>query len=98
MLSIKDRLNALAWLAAAGLLEIKLAMRVNHQGGYARGLFHAKTGVFSDDRGTSAVVAGLFNCGFLCGNRQQEPFNKITVASSGPCRYRFIRTLGTKTF
>ncbi len=46
---IKDRLNALAWLAAAGLLEIKLAMRVNHQGGYARGLFHAKTGVFSDD-------------------------------------------------
>ncbi|RKT42932.1 hypothetical protein [Thiocapsa rosea] len=38
---IKDRLNALAWLAAAGLLESKLAMRVNHQGGYARGPFHA---------------------------------------------------------
>ncbi|MFB1486522.1 MULTISPECIES: hypothetical protein [unclassified Thiocapsa] len=60
---IKDRLNALAWLAAAGLLEIKLAMRVNHQGGYARGLFHAKTGVFSDDS----------------GNREQSPPDILSV-------------------
>jgi hypothetical protein len=48
---IGDRLNALAWLAAAGRLAIKLVMRVNHQVGYARGLFHDKTGVFSDDSG-----------------------------------------------
>ena len=58
---IKDRLNALAWLAAAGLLEIKLAMRVNHQGGYARGLFHAKTGVFSDDSGNHVSFSGSAN-------------------------------------
>ena len=41
---IQDRLNALAWLAAAGLLEIKLAIRLDPQGGYSRGLFQAKTG------------------------------------------------------
>ena len=58
---IKDRLNALAWLAAAGLLEIKLALRVTAQGGYARGLFHAKTGVFSDDRGHHVSFSGSAN-------------------------------------
>lgn len=40
----RDRLNALAWLAAAGLSEIKLALRLDPQAGYARGLFNAKTG------------------------------------------------------
>ncbi|WP_295383992.1 hypothetical protein [uncultured Thiodictyon sp.] len=29
---VKDRLNALAWFAAAGLLEIKLALRITAQG------------------------------------------------------------------
>ncbi|HYN78030.1 MAG TPA: DEAD/DEAH box helicase family protein, partial [Lamprocystis sp. (in: g-proteobacteria)] len=58
---VKDRLNALAWLAAAGLLEIKLALRVTAQGGYARGLFHAKTGVFSDDSGHHVGFSGSAN-------------------------------------
>jgi hypothetical protein len=62
---IKDRLNALAWLAAAGLLEIKLALRVTPQGSYARGLCHfqprAKTGVFSDDRGHHVSFSGSAN-------------------------------------
>ncbi|WP_295438596.1 phospholipase D-like domain-containing protein [uncultured Thiodictyon sp.] len=58
---IRDRLNALAWLAAAGLLEIKLALRVTPQGSYARGLFHAKTGVFSDDRGHHVSFSGSAN-------------------------------------
>ena len=58
---LKDRLNALAWLAAAGLLEIKLALRVTAQGGYARGLFHAKTGVFSDDTGHHVSFSGSAN-------------------------------------
>ena len=58
---LKDRLNALAWLAAAGLLEIKLALRVTAQGSYARGLFHAKTGVFSDDTGHHVSFSGSAN-------------------------------------
>ncbi len=58
---VKDRLNALAWLAAARLLEIKLAIRVSAQGGYSRGLFHAKTGVFSDDAGNHVSFSGSAN-------------------------------------
>ncbi len=58
---IKDRLNALAWLAAAGLLQIKLALRVNSSGGLCRGLFHAKTGVFSDDGGNHVSFTGSAN-------------------------------------
>lgn len=58
---VQDRLNALAWLAAAKLLEIKLAIRVNAQGGYSRGLFHAKTGVFSDDAGNHVSFSGSAN-------------------------------------
>src|SRR5512143_394863 len=48
---IKDRLNALAWLAAAGLLEVKLALRLDSQGGFSRGLFHEKVGIFTDSAG-----------------------------------------------
>jgi hypothetical protein len=58
---VKDRLNALGWLAAAGLLLIKLAIRVNTGGGYCRGLFHAKTGVFSDDAGNHVSFSGSAN-------------------------------------
>ena len=58
---VQDRLNALAWLAAARLLEIKLAIRVSAQGGYSRGLFHAKTGVFSDDAGNHVSFSGSAN-------------------------------------
>ena len=47
---VKDRLNALAWLAAAGLLEIKLALRVTAQGGYARGLFPRCHAVLREDQ------------------------------------------------
>ncbi|MGY6214343.1 hypothetical protein ACW73L_04190 [Methylolobus aquaticus] len=47
---IKDRLSALAWLAAAGHLEIKLALRTDSQGGVLRGLFHEKVGVLSDNQ------------------------------------------------
>lgn len=44
----RDRLNTMAWLAAAGILKIKLALRLNDEGQITRGLFHEKTGVFSD--------------------------------------------------
>ncbi|MHB8090528.1 MAG: DNA phosphorothioation system restriction enzyme [Syntrophales bacterium] len=58
---IKDRLNALAWLAAAGLLEIKLAMRLDARGGFARGIFHEKIGIFTDSDDNHVAFAGSSN-------------------------------------
>ena len=58
---VKDRLNALAWLAAAGLLEIKLALRLDSQGRYARGIFHEKIGIFSDSEGNHVAFSGSSN-------------------------------------
>lgn len=57
----KDRLNALAWLAAAGLLEIKLAIRLDPQGRFSRGLFHEKAGVFTDSAGNHVAFSGSSN-------------------------------------
>lgn len=58
---IKDRLNALAWLSASGLLEIKLALRVAPDGSYVRGIFHEKAGVFSDEHGNHVAFSGSSN-------------------------------------
>ncbi len=58
---ISDRLNALAWLAASGLLEIKLALRTDAKGGYCRGIFHEKAGIFSDDKDNHVTFAGSSN-------------------------------------
>lgn len=58
---IKDRLNALAWLAAVGLLEIKLALRLDSRGGFSRGIFHEKTGIFTDWDGNHVAFSGSSN-------------------------------------
>jgi len=58
---IKDRLNALAWLADAGLLEIKLALRLDARGNFTRGIFHEKTGIFTDKDGNHVAFAGSSN-------------------------------------
>ena len=58
---IKDRLNALAWLAASGLLTIKLALRRDGAGGYARGLYHEKAGIFTDAAGHHVAFSGSSN-------------------------------------
>lgn len=58
---VKDRLNALAWLAAAGLLEIKLALRLDSQGKFSRGIFHEKAGIFSDAQGNHVAFSGSSN-------------------------------------
>jgi DNA phosphorothioation system restriction enzyme len=58
---IKDRLNALAWLAAAGLLEIKLALRLNADGNFTRGIFHEKTGIFTDEEENHVSFSGSSN-------------------------------------
>lgn len=58
---IRDRLNALAWLAAAELLDIKLALRLGTHGEFARGIFHEKTGIFTDSIGNHVAFSGSSN-------------------------------------
>lgn len=58
---VRDRLNALAWLAASGLLEIKLALRLDAHGSYARGIFHEKAGVFTDAHDNHVTFSGSSN-------------------------------------
>lgn len=45
---VRVRLNALAWLAARGALEVKLAIRLNKDGQLALGVYHEKIGIFTD--------------------------------------------------
>lgn len=58
---LKDRLNALAWLAACGALEIRLALRLDENGLIARGIFHEKSGIFSDANGDHIAFSGSSN-------------------------------------
>ncbi|MCL5024007.1 MAG: DNA phosphorothioation system restriction enzyme [Nitrospirae bacterium] len=58
---IRDRINALAWLAAAGLLDIKLALRLGTDGEFSRGIFHEKTGIFTDSNGNHVAFSGSSN-------------------------------------
>lgn len=58
---IKERLNALAWLAAAGLLEIRLAVRLDKNGQFCRGIYHEKAGIFTDSAGNHVAFSGSSN-------------------------------------
>jgi DNA phosphorothioation system restriction enzyme len=58
---LKDRLNALAWLAATGCLQIQLALRLDEDGRLARGIFHEKTGIFTDEEGNHVAFSGSSN-------------------------------------
>jgi len=57
----RDRLNALAWLAASGLLEIRIAIRINSENRISRGLYHEKVGIFTDDTGNAVAFSGSSN-------------------------------------
>lgn len=58
---VKQRLAALSWLAATGLLELRLAYRVDEQGRIAGGLFHEKLGIFTDSDGNHVSFSGSAN-------------------------------------
>ncbi len=58
---LRDRLNALAWLAASGGLEVKLALRLNESGAMSRGLYHEKIGIFSDSDDQHVAFTGSSN-------------------------------------
>jgi DNA phosphorothioation system restriction enzyme len=57
----KDRLNALAWLAASNLLEIRIALRVTEDNKIARGIYHEKIGILTDPEGNSVAFSGSSN-------------------------------------
>ena len=78
-LLVRDRLNALSWLAASGALEVKLALRVNQIGRYSNSLYHEKIGIFSDEAGNHVAFTGSANetAGGLIEN-----FESIKVFSS----------------
>ena len=78
-LLVRDRLNALSWLAASGALEVKLALRVDGLGRYRNTLYHEKIGIFSDEAGNHVAFTGSANetAGGLIGN-----FESIKVFSS----------------
>ncbi|MGD9578190.1 MAG: DNA phosphorothioation system restriction enzyme, partial [Syntrophorhabdus sp.] len=46
---------------AAGLLEIKLALRLDKKGEFARGIFHEKTCIFTDEAGNHVAFSGSSN-------------------------------------
>ncbi|MGK7906037.1 MAG: DNA phosphorothioation system restriction enzyme [Synechococcus sp.] len=52
----KQRLAALTWLLANGLLDIKLAIVPSH-----RGIFHEKVGIFADADGNLVTFSGSAN-------------------------------------
>jgi DNA phosphorothioation system restriction enzyme len=56
-----ERLNALAWLAASGALEVKLAVRRSASGDYTRGIYHEKIGIFSDAEDNHVAFTGSSN-------------------------------------
>ena len=58
---VRDRLNALAWMAATGHLEIRLALRIDHEGKPKRGLYHEKVGIFSDAGPNHVAFSGSSN-------------------------------------
>jgi DNA phosphorothioation system restriction enzyme len=58
---IRDRLNTLAWLAVTGHLKIRLALRLDAEGQIARGLFHEKSGIFTDSHGAHVAFTGSAN-------------------------------------
>jgi DNA phosphorothioation system restriction enzyme len=58
---VRDRLNALAWLAASGHLEIRLAIRVNKEGKIKNGLYHEKVGIFTDNSDNHIAFTGSSN-------------------------------------
>lgn len=57
----RERLNALAWLAARGSLEVRLALRLDAKGRMTHGIYHEKIGVFSDAAGNHVAFAGSAN-------------------------------------
>ncbi|MBN2532981.1 MAG: DEAD/DEAH box helicase family protein, partial [Spirochaetales bacterium] len=59
-LLIRERLEALSWLIAAGNMEVKLAIRYN-QHNIKNGIYHEKIGIFTDKYNNHVAFSGSVN-------------------------------------
>jgi hypothetical protein len=76
---VRDRLNTLAWLAASGRLEIRLALRTDGSSGFSRGIFHEKSGVPFDAPRNHVAFTGSSN---ETAGRLGDNFGSIDVYCS----------------
>ena len=80
-LTERSRLQALAWLVANGLLEIKVAIPVDRKGGVQpcgdgkNELFHSKVGVFVDSSGDRVSFSGSINESGMGWTAHNEQFH-----------------------
>lgn len=58
---IKERLNALSWMISSGLLEIKLALPLDHDNKISAGIYHEKVGIFEDINKNTVLFVGSSN-------------------------------------
>src|SRR5947209_4763428 len=75
----RDRLGALAWMVAAGLLEVKIALPLDHSGqplypGQGGALFHPKTGIVYNGDGNVLTFQGSVNETSAAWTRNREKF------------------------
>jgi ERCC4-related helicase len=92
----RDRYGALAWMVAAGLLEVRVALPLDHAGqpcypGRGGALHHPKAGVLSNGDGNVLAFLGSVNETSAAWTRNREMFEvKRSWASeqdADDCRY-----------
>lgn len=76
----RDRLGALAWMVAAGLLEVKIALPLDHSGqplypGQGGALFHPKVGILYNGDGNIITFSGSVNETSAAWTRNREEFD-----------------------
>jgi DNA phosphorothioation system restriction enzyme len=81
----RDHLNTLSWLAATGLLEIRLALRIDGDGKIDKGIYHEKFGIFSDPEENHVAFTGSPNetAGGLVSNFESFVVFKSWLDSAG---------------
>lgn len=77
---VRDRLGALAWMVAAGLLEVKIALPLDHSGqplypGQGGALFHPKVGILTNGDGNVIAFNGSVNETSAAWTRNREEFD-----------------------
>jgi ERCC4-related helicase len=76
----RDRLGAIAWMVAAGLLEVKIALPLDHSGhplypGQGGALFHPKVGILYNGEGNVIAFNGSVNETSAAWTRNREEFD-----------------------
>ncbi len=76
----RDRLGALAWMVAVGLLEVKIALPLDHSGhpfypGQGGALFHPKVGILYNGDGNVICFNGSVNETSAAWTRNREEFD-----------------------